>query len=72
MKKLSIIVAALFLTFCISAQLNYLSAMQDARQSIGTDSAIEDAMALHGFNVDAMDNTPITFGQKLAALLFNY
>jgi hypothetical protein len=68
MKKLSIIIAALVLTYCVAAQLNYLAAMQDARQSIGTDSAIEEAMQLHGYNVDAMDSTPITFGQKLAAL----
>lgn len=42
--------------------------MQDARNSKGTDAAIENAMYVHGFNVDAMDNMPISFEQKLNAL----
>lgn len=69
MKKLLIIIFALSITFCLAAQLNYLAALQDARQSEGTDQAIEDAMLLHGFKVDAMDSNPIDFSTKLAALL---
>lgn len=72
MKKLLLIIAALIITYCIAAQLNYLAAMQDAQQSEGTDSAIEQAMLLHGFNVDAMDSTPIDFSTKLAALFPNF
>ena len=68
MKKLSLIMVALVATYCIAAQLNYMAAIESAKCSKGSDMAIEQAMQWHGFNVDAMDTTPITFGQKLAAL----
>jgi hypothetical protein len=68
MKKITIIIAALIITFCFAAQLNYLAALQDAKNSEGTDSAIEDAMYLHGFNVDAMSSEPIGYLDRLNAI----
>jgi hypothetical protein len=69
MKKILFITAAMIIAFCIVAELNYRAAIQDAVNSEGTDSAIEQAMLLHGFDVDAMDCTPITFLDKVRAIL---
>lgn len=62
MKKLKIIMIVLMLieTFGVlnmAAEKNYQDALFYARQSEGTDSAIEQAMSEHGFNV-AWHETP--------------
>ena len=68
MKKLLLSILLLIIAVILSfAQLNYECALQEARESEGSDSAIEQAMAQRGFNLTWYAPEPTTI-QKVKAL----
>lgn len=50
------------------AHKNYVNALMAASNSCGSDSCIVDAMAEHGFSVDALDQEDPTMSVKVVAL----
>lgn len=50
------------------AHKNYLNALMEASNSCGSDSCIMEAMASHGFAVDALDQEDPTMAVKVEAL----
>ena len=69
MKHYLILILSAISILLIFSELNYQRALQAAKDSEGTDSAIEISMLQYGFNIDAMDNHEPVIGEKIIALL---
>lgn len=72
MKKLLFITSLLVIALAIAAQLNYLAAIDLARQTDGSDGDICAAMQLHGFCEDGDVLAYISFTDKVKALFTSY
>jgi len=66
----AIIFAAIIFAAMIigAAKYNYSKALQAAQACEGSDQAICEIMAAHGFDVTAMETQPPTIWQQVAAL----
>lgn len=70
MKKLALVLVltAAVAIVLLAAQLNYKMAINSAKNSEGSDMAIENAMYQYGFNIDATDCSEPTLLTKIQAL----
>lgn len=70
MKKILFIILLIFAIFNILVNVNYELAMSKARNSEGSDLAIEQSLSDYGFRAAWDEN--ITYSDKIQALFNNY
>ena len=68
MKKLIFLAFTAIIVIVLASEFNYARAVKKAKESEGTDLAIEMAMADYGFYIDAMDTSTPNPVTKLRAL----
>jgi hypothetical protein len=68
MKKLIFLAFTAIIVIVLASEFNYARAVKKAKESEGTDLAIEMAMAEYGFYIDAMDTSTPNPVTKLRAL----